>query len=381
MIIDDKKIAIVYDWIDKWGGVERVLLTLHQIFPQAHFYSSYFDPKRASWAKKILVKTSFIQLLPRAIKTNRLFSLPLYPIAFETLDFRGYDTVISVSSSFAKGIITPPQVRHICYLLTPTRFLWVNPADNYQLSGFKKIIAKPLIDYLTKWDKVAIWRPDKIISISHVVQQRCLDFYQRDSIVICPPFDREYWKNIEGKISVNKKNEFNSVIKNKYYLIVARLEPYKKIDLAVKVFNKLKKTLVVVGEGSEERKLKKMANKNIIFLKKLTDEQLGILYKNAIALIMSQEEDFGYTALEAIFFQLPVIAFNKGGVKEIVEDGKTGIFFANQSENFLTNAIARFERVRYNLKINLEKVKRDKKYWSRFDIKRFIDQFKNEIIV
>jgi glycosyltransferase involved in cell wall biosynthesis len=380
MIIDDKKIAIVYDWIDKWGGVERVLLTLHQIFPQAHFYSSYIDPEKAGWAKKILVKTSFIQSLPRAIKTNRLFSLPLYPIAFETLDFRGYDTVISVSSSFAKGIITPPQVRHICYLLTPTRFLWVNPADNYQLSGFKKIIAKPLIDYLTKWDKVAIWRPDKIISISQVVQQRCLDFYQRDSVVIYPPFDREYWKNIEGKISVNKKNEFNSVIKNEYYLIVARLEPYKKIDLAVKVFNKLKKTLVVVGEGSKERKLKRMANKNIVFLKKLTDEQLAILYKNAVALIMPQEEDFGYTALEAIFFRLPVIAYDKGGVKEIAEEN-SGVFFPQQREDSLINAIARFEKIKYNLKSGLEKMRIDDNYWKKFDEKEFIEKFKSEIMI
>jgi glycosyltransferase involved in cell wall biosynthesis len=161
---------------------------------------------------------------------------------------------------------------------------------------------------------------------------------------------------------------------------VARLEPYKKIDLAVKVFNKLKKTLVVVGEGSKERKLKRMANKNIVFLKKLTDEQLAILYKNAVALIMPQEEDFGYTALEAIFFRLPVIAYDKGGVKEIAEEN-SGVFFPQQREDSLINAIARFEKIKYNLKSGLEKMRIDDNYWKKFDEKEFIEKFKSEIMI
>src|SRR3989338_4724965 len=133
-----KRIAIVYDWLDKWGGVERGLLTLHEMFPEAHWYTSYFDRKQAPWAKKITgsfahaqddkIKTSFIQKLPGFIKKNRILSLPFYPYAFESFDFRDYDLVISVTSSFAKGVITKPGTKHICYLLTPTRWLWSQQA-------------------------------------------------------------------------------------------------------------------------------------------------------------------------------------------------------------------------------------------------------------
>src|SRR5688572_19122510 len=119
------RVAIVYDWIDKWGGVERVLLTLSQMYPRAHWYTSYFDPKSAPWAKKLQVTTSFIQRLPNFVKKSRLLSLPLYPYAFESFTFNEYDLVISVTSSFAKAVVTKPETLHICYLLTPTRYFWI----------------------------------------------------------------------------------------------------------------------------------------------------------------------------------------------------------------------------------------------------------------
>jgi len=377
----DAKIAIVYDWIDKWGGVERLLLALNQIFPQADFYSSYYDPKKASWAKNLSIKTSFIQTLPQFIKQNRILSLIFYPIAFETFDFKNYDLVISITSSFAKGIITHPKTKHICYLFTPTRFLWVRPEEYYQIKGIKKFISQPLINYLLQWDKMASWRPDKVISISKTVRERCLNFYQRESTVIYPPFDFDYWTKIENRVSKKRKIDLNleKIAKKSYYLIVSRLEPYKKIDLAIRVFNQLKKPLLIVGEGSEEKKLKRLSASNIIFLKKLKDEQLGYLYQHALALIMPQEEDFGYTALEAIFFKLPVITFGKGGATEIIEDGKTGIFFSEQKEKFLIEAIERLEKIRYNLIVNLNKVKKNNKYWARFSKQKFAEEFKETI--
>ena len=374
-----KKIAIVYDWFDKWGGVERVLLTLYEMFPQAFFFTSYFDKEKAAWAKDLNVKTSFIERLPAFIKKSRFLSFPFYPLAFESFDFSEYDLVISVTSSFAKGVIVKTPVKHIVYLLTPTRFLWVMP-ENYRLSGFKKLIISPYFNYLKKWDFIAAQRADKIISISKTVQKRCLKYYQRESKVLYPPFDIKYWKNIKNQISKIKMTNQNSKLikmKEPFFLVVSRLESYKKVDLAIKVFNKRKEKLVVVGEGSEEKKLKKMASKNIVFLKKLTDSQLAYLYSFASALIMSQEEDFGYVSLEAQFFGCPVLAYKKGGATETVLDGKTGLFFDEQNERSLAQLINQFKKIEpqlkeTTLKIGLENVK-------KFDKMYFTSQFKKMI--
>src|SRR3989338_7774346 len=189
------KTAIVYDWIDKWGGVERLLLTLSEIFPDADFYTSIYDPIKAPWAKDLNIKTSYMQRLPDKIKKNRILSIPFYPFAFENFNFNNYDLVISVTSSFAKGIITKPETKHICILLTPPRFLWLYshlyiPADYQSLFwGY--------LQYLKKWDLAAANRPDKIISISKTVQKRTKKIYNRDSEVIYPPFDFSYWGKIK----------------------------------------------------------------------------------------------------------------------------------------------------------------------------------------
>src|SRR3989344_8931637 len=375
-----KRIAIVYDWLDKWGGVERVLLTLHEMFTEAHWYTSYFDRKQASWAKKITgsfahaqddkIKTSFIQKLPGFIKKNRILSLPFYPYAFESFDFRDYDLVISVTSSFAKGIITKPGTKHICYLLTPTRWLWgmTNTYlemrnDKLEILNLKKIIASPLLSKMREWDYVAAQRPDKIISISNAVSKRCDKYYRRESEVIYPPFDEEYWKRIKLRITnyeleKNHKNEILHFVQNdqvKYFLIVSRLEPYKRVDLVIDFFNTQKDQLIIVGKGSQKSRLRKMAGRNIQFLENLTDLELASLYTHAQALIMPQEEDFGYAALEAQFFGCPVIAYSKGGACETVGDGVTGVFFHKQEKADLHHAFERFHTLAYNLKSNLTK--------------------------
>lgn len=372
--MEEKKVAIVYDWLDKWGGVERALLTFLEIFPKAVFFSSYFDKKKASWAKNFLIKTSFIQKLPFFIKKNRLLSLPFYPLAFETFDFSDFDLVISVTSSFAKGVIVKTPVKHIVYLLTPTRFLWIMP-QNYHLFGLKKFLVSPYLNYLRKWDYACAQRANKIISISKTVQKRCLKYYQRESKVIYPPFDLEYWKKINSKLKP-QSSKLQLKAKN-FFLIVSRLESYKKIDLAIKVFNKRKENLLVVGEGSEEKRLKKMASKNIVFLKKLTDEELAYLYSNASALIMPQEEDFGYVSLEAQFFGTPVLAYKKGGAFETVISYKTGLFFEEQNEESLNRVIDKFllieKKLNYQTKVN------SLKNLKKFDKINFVDKFKKII--
>lgn len=373
------KIAIVYDWIDKWGGVERILLAFKKIFPKADFYSSYYDQQQASWARNLQVRSTFIQNLPFLIKKNRLLSLPFYPIAFESLNLDAYEVVISITSSFAKGIITKPNIYHICYLLTPTRFLWVMP-ENYNLVGLKTKFLSFYINYLKSWDYIAARRPDKIISISKTVADRCLKNYHLHSEVIYPPFDYEYWSKIA---QILKKNNFNFdqkffEIKNKnFFLIVSRLEKYKRIDLVIKTFNKINDRLVIVGKGNEETRLKKMASKNIYFYKDLIDEELGYLYQKADALIMPQEEDLGFVALESQFFNRPVIAFKKGGATETVISEKTGIFFSHQKEKELIFAIERFKKLKYNLMKNLSQNK--KQLFDRFNYFNFKENF-NKIV-
>ncbi len=355
-MLNKLKIAIVYDWLDKWGGVERILLQLGQMFPRADFYTSYFDPIGASWAKKLKVKTSFIQKLPSFIKKSRALSLPLYPYAFESFNFSppagGYDLVISVTSSFAKAIVTQPKTFHLCYLLTPTRFLWLN-SDLYLQNKLVRKLSLAYFENLKNWDLIAAKRPDKIISISQTVQDRCLKIYQRKSDVIYPSFDTEYWNKVKNeKLKIKNYSLKLKVINNKkYFLVVSRLEPYKRVDLVINVFNKLpNENLIIVGKGSEKRRLTKMANKNIYFFQDITDGELANLYAHAEALIMPQEEDFGYVALEAQFMGTPVIAYDKGGAKETIVEGRTGLFFDRQDERSLTAALERFQSISYNLR-------------------------------
>ncbi|MFA6017333.1 MAG: glycosyltransferase [Patescibacteria group bacterium] len=373
-MVNQKKIAIVYDWIDKWGGVERVLLDLHKMFPEATFYTSYFDKEKADWAKDLKIKTSFLQNFPNFIKKSRILSFIFYPFAFESFNFSEYDLVISVTSSFAKSIITQPGTKHICYLLTPTRYLWSHETEYFR----NKLVRNLIIGYLEmikKWDFVAAQRPDKIISISEAVKNRCKKYYKRGSEVVYPGFDFNYWGKIKLKVK-SEKLRVELKIKN-YFLIVSRLEPYKKIDLAIKVFNKLKENLVIVGEGSQENKLKQIAGKNITFLSKISDVELGGLYSKAQALIMPQEEDFGLVSLEAQFFGCSVILFKKGGAIETVEDNKTGIFFSSQNMQSLRRAIERFDEIKYNLRKNAQNLGLINT--KRFSREKFVDNLKKKL--
>jgi len=342
----DKKIAIVYDWIDSWGGVERVLSQLHTIFPQADFFTSYVDLTKAKWAKDLKIITSFIRDLPGFIKKNRRLSFPFYPYAFESFNFTGYNLVISVTSSFAKSIITKPDTFHLCYLLTPTRYLWLYP-EQY-LSGWQRGIGQLYFQSLKKWDYLAAQRPDKIIAISKTVSERCLKYYDRQAEIVYPGFDGDYWNHIKSKIK-NQRSKLE--IKNKnFYLVVSRLEPYKRVDLVIEAFNQLGRQLIIVGKGSLENKLRRQAKPNIQFLSDVGDQGLAELYTNAQTLIMPQEEDFGFSALEAQFFGCPVIAFERGGATETVLSHQTGIFFKEQTFESLKQTLLKYDKILTKLK-------------------------------
>ena len=241
------KVALVYDRVNKWGGAERVLLALHQIWPKAPLFTSVYNPKTASWAKDFEVVPSFLQRFPTAKRHHEIYSW-LMPLAFESFNFDKFDIVISVTSEFAKGVITKPDTLHICYCLTPVRYLWSGYWD-YPIKGWMR----PLISYLRFWDQIAAQRPDIYIAISKTVKKRIKKYYNRGSKVIYPGIDiRKSKIPAFTKVSAGKQNE-------KFFLIVSRLVSYKHIDLAVQAFNQLGWPLKIIGIGSEIRRLKKMA--------------------------------------------------------------------------------------------------------------------------
>ncbi len=353
-VLSKKKIAIVYDRVNKWGGAERVLLALHEIFPKAPLYTSVYDVRNASWANVFpKVKTSFLQNIPFA-KSNHEFLAPLMPLAFESFDFSKFDIVISVTSEAAKGIKTTPKTFHLCYCLTPTRYLWSgrefyfkSPPSKFGFIPFFKFLSVPFIKYLKRWDIEASKRPDKIIAISTEVQNRIRKYYKRESEIVFPPVDIPNIKKSRSKKEIGD-----------YYLLVNRLIPYKRVDLAVKAFNKLEKVLYIVGSGSEEMKLKKIAASNIKFLGQVNERELCQLYLRAKALIMPQEEDFGIVSVEAQSFGVPVIAYKKGGSLDTVVEEKTGIFFKDQTVKSLMQAIKKFDKMSFSERILKANAKR-----------------------
>lgn len=360
------KVAIVYDRVNKWGGAERVLLALHEIYPKAPLHTSVYDPKGAPWAKIFpKVVTSFLQKIPFA-KSNHELLAPLMPFAFRSFDFSKFDLVISVTSESAKGIKVSGKAKHICYCLTPTRYLWSGYCEYFKGSLFRNL-TNPIVYLLRNWDKSVAQKPDGFIAISTEVKNRIKKYYGRDSEIIFPPVDIPKDRNI--KVS---KNE------NKYYLLVSRLDfGYKKVDLAIKAFNKLKLPLLIVGTGREEKKLKKIAGRNIFFAGKVSEKELTNLYLGAKALIMPQEEDFGIVAVEAQSYGVPVIAFKKGGSLDTVIFGKTGVFFDKQTVTSLEVAVKSFDKLTYK-KLNAKDCIKNSKRFSKENFKKeFVDFVKN----
>lgn len=330
------KVAIVYDRVNKIGGAERVLESLKEIFPNAVLYTSVYNKKKAPWSKSFTVRSSFLQKIPFVSDRHELIPY-LMPLAFENFSFEGFHLVLSVTSEASKGVIVPPNVPHICICLTPTRYLW-SGYEGYFKNKILEFIARPVTWYLRHWDLIASKRPDKMIAISKVVQSRIKKYYKRDSFVIYPPADRLFLKK-EKQVDIPEKN---------YFLVVSRLVEYKRVDLAVKACTKLKLPLVVIGSGSELEKLEAIAGDNVVFKGKVDDQTLISYYKKCRALIFPGIEDFGITMVEVQLAGKPVIALNKGGAREIVVDGKTGVYFKNQCVASLCNVLIKFKDSRYN---------------------------------
>lgn len=373
------KVALVYDRVNKIGGAERVLLALHEIYPQAPLYTAVYDPKGAPWAKVFpKVIPSFLQKFPFGKSHHEIYPW-LMPLAFESFCFDEYDVVISVTSEAAKGIITKPKTLYICYCLTPTRYLWQSYWDYFD-NPIWRVVTGPLIVKLRLWDQMAAQRPDYYLAISQNVAQRIKKYYGRDSEVIYPPVDTFKFtpkKSVKSSILPSIRL-FSKETKEGFFLVTSRLVPYKKVDIAIKTFNKLGFPLKIIGSGVAERKLRQMAKKNIEFLgQNLTDSQLLSYYQNCRAIIFPGEEDFGLVPIEAQACGKPVIAYRAGGVLESVIAGETGEFFSPQTPEALIKVVKQFKDNKYkseNCQRNAEKFSREvfKEKWQKFVEKKWL---------
>ena len=332
------KVALVHDYLNQMGGAERVVMAFHEIFPDAPIYTSIYDPQRVDPAfQKMDIRTSFMQKFPLVTKHHQPY-LPFYPFAMESLDLRGYDLVLSSSSAFAKGVITRPETMHICYCHTPMRWCW--NYDEYvereQLGKIARSILPFFITGLRTWDQSSSMRVDHFIANSPVVAERIRKYYRRDAVVIPPPVDA-------SRFSFDPTAQLED-----YFLIVSRLIPYKRIDLAIEACNKLHLPLVIVGSGRDLERLKKMAGPTIRFLGRLSDKEVLYYYAHCRAFLFPGEEDFGITPLEAQASGRPVIAYGAGGALASVIDGVTGVFFKEQTVESLASILEAFDEHKFD---------------------------------
>ena len=318
------KVALIYDRVNtKHGGAEKVLLALHELYPQAPLFTSVYNSKEATWADVFTVKTSFLQKLPFLRDHHRVIP-HLMPLAFETFDLSDFDIVISISSAESKGVITLPHQLHICYLLTPTRYLYSHQLEYLeQLPSVPLIknLAKNIFKYLEWWDSAAAFRPDVIIPISELVASRTKQYYNRTTEKpIYPPVDIQ---------TPSTKTKKKVIVDKPYFLIVSRLVPYKRIDLAIKACQQLGIDLKIVGEGPDKSRLERLSTDSIQFLGSVSDQQLEKLYNYCTGLLMLGEEDFGITALEVLAHGKPAVVHQKSGVAELMRPGLDGLFIQN----------------------------------------------------
>ncbi|MDP2691052.1 MAG: glycosyltransferase [bacterium] len=349
----EKKIAIVCDWLTNMGGAEKVILSLHRLFPKAPIYTTLYDAKRVQGFENATIYTSFLQRIPFAQKKHPLF-LNAMPMAVESFDLNEYDIVISSSHSVAKGIITKPETLHICYCHTPMRYAWEPWELEFRLKSFPSFMhnsIKKKMHKLRLWDRLTADRVDHFIANSSYVVDRIKKYYRRDATVINPPVNTDQFSIGEPK---------------DYFLMVGRMIPYKRFDLVIETFNKLEKKLHIVGSGPDESRLKKLAGETITFLGRLDDEALRKEYRECKALIFPQLEDFGITPVECMASGRPVIAYAEGGANDSVVEGKTGLFFSSQSVESLSEALEQFEKQSWDpnaIKQHAEKFS-EERFWG-----------------
>jgi glycosyltransferase involved in cell wall biosynthesis len=333
----EPRVALVHDYLIQDGGGERVLQAFQELYPDAPTFTLFHDPERAHKGFRGRdIRTSMLQKWPLT-NGREQWTLPFMPMAIEHLDLSGFDVVISSSSAFAKGVIAPPGSLHVCYLHTPTRFLWEERMSYVNDLPQPKLIKRALplfLHRLRMWDRLAAERPDVIVTNSETSRKRIYRYYGRDATVIHPPVDVERIPKAESR--------------GDFWLTGGRLVGYKRFELTVLAFKKLNMPLKVFGIGPELDKLRRMAGPNTEFLGRIPDEEKVRLYAQAVGFINPQVEDFGITAVEAMAAGKPVIAYDRGGAKETVIRGITGEFIEAQTWEDIGDAVIRFNAATYD---------------------------------
>lgn len=328
------KVAITADWMSNVGGGGRVLTHLHALFPEAPIYTTIVDRDRLpehmhGWD----MRPSFLQSVPFAKRRYQAF-LPLMPLAFEQFDLRDYDLVISTSSACAKGVIVTPDAVHLCYCYTPCRYIW-DLYHDYTRGMRHRYFAAVVAHRLRVWDRLSADRVDHFIAISRDVARRIRRHYRRAAEVIYPPVDVDRFTPTGAE-------------PDDFYLVVSRLVPYKRVDLAVEAASRLGRRLIVAGDGPERARLERMAGPTVEFRGHVDDEEATALFARCRALLFPGIEDFGIAPVEAQAAGRPVIAYGRGAALETVTADSTGVFFDEQSVESVASAIERFEGMSFD---------------------------------
>lgn len=357
------KIALVHDYLVQYGGAERVLECLAEIWPDAPIYTLIHDSNLVHHKfDKKQIRTSFLQKVPLTKTHHRLFP-PLMMLAVEQFNFDYYDVVLSDSSSFAKNIVTNSRTKHICYCHTPMRYAWDDCQIYTQEFSFPKWVKRLVpffMNYIRTWDFYSTNGVDQFIANSNFVAKRIAKYYHRDSVVINPP------------VNVNEFSLSSKV--GDYYLMVGRMMKYKKMDLVIEAFNDLGLPLKIVGRGMEYDDLKAMSKHNIEFMGRISDEELPKVYNQAKGFIFPQEEDFGITAIEALASGRPVIAYKSGDIVENVVDGKSGVFFNQQTKEAIIGAVQRFEKMKFDSEFIRNSALRFERELFKKKIKEYVEK-------
>lgn len=361
------KLALAHDWLNQLGGAENVLEILVEMFPEAPVFTTIYAPDAMPPAYRHWdIRSTWLNKAPHIHRHHQPY-LPLYPLAVRSLDVRDYDVILSNKSGFIHGLQTRPDQLHLCYCLSPTRYVW--SFDHYaareKLNWPVKLVLKPLVRALKRWDYAAAQQVTQFCAISSDIQGQIRAAYQRDSLIIHPPV------NIDRFQPIPQPSE-------DYYFILSRLIPYKRIDLAVQACTRLGCRLIITGEGRDRAALEAMAGPTVEFTGRLPWAEAVSLMANCRAFIFPSYEDFGLTSVEAQAAGRPVIAYAAGGALDSVVDGQTGLFFHEQTVDALSDAILRLEnqsfnpvRIRQNAEqFSIPRFKRELKAWT---IQRFND--------
>lgn len=370
------KIALVFDDLIQFGGAEALLLTIHDLYPNAPVYTSVVSDKWIGRCKdlKIDLKTSFMQKLPFKKLFNRLYGLlGLHALAFAQFNLDQFDLVLSISARFAHGIITKPGTINVCYMNSPGRMFW--ESHNYlERETIPMVLVVPFISLLRLWDFTAAQRVDYFIANSHAVHDRIIKYYHRDSIIIYPCISdagpsicHSGVVDVPGLSATGPPQNDDA-----FFLVITRLNAWKRVDIAIEACKKLSIPLKIIGTGSDLKRLKKISDGRVEFLGHLNDQAKYEAILGCRALIVTQKEDFGITALEAMACGKPVIAYRSGGVLETVVDGVTGAFFDEQTLESLAGILVIFDSSIY-------KPEDCKNQAGRFSQKRFAKELDDSL--